>query len=72
MILQISVCLTVLGSLGLGFGAWGGFTQAGSRRFDEMAGMIPFFAFYLGVFLLVVSLILWGVVIYRQLNPVLE
>lgn len=58
--------------MGLGFGAWGRFTQVGSRRFDEMAGMIPFFAYYLGVFVLVVSLVLWCVVIYRHINPVLE
>ena len=26
------------------FACWGLFTTAGARRFDEMAGMIPFFA----------------------------
>ncbi len=26
------------------FGYWGMFTQAGGRAFDEMDGMIPFFA----------------------------
>jgi hypothetical protein len=37
------LCLTVSAAM-LSFGVWGTFTEAGRHRFDEMDGMIPFFA----------------------------
>ncbi|HET7228863.1 MAG TPA: hypothetical protein VFJ16_02540 [Longimicrobium sp.] len=45
------------------FGWWGTFTQRGSRHFDEMDGLVPFFAGCAGLLLLalaaVVALVAW-------------
>ena len=37
------------------FGWWGIYTAAGMRRYDEMDGLIPFFAGVAGLFLLVLA-----------------
>lgn len=40
------------------FGQWGIRSEAGRRAFDEMAGIIPYFSWYIGLVLLVVTVIL--------------
>jgi hypothetical protein len=51
------IVLAAAGAGLAGFGGWGVNTAAG-RRYDEMAGMIPFFAEVAGAFLLVVAFVL--------------
>ena len=63
--LMTAIILTVLGIAATLFGAWGRFSEAGQRHFDEMAGMIPYFSYYLGLLLLVVSLVIWVIIVYR-------
>lgn len=46
-----ALVLLVAGAAALAFGAWGRFTAGGRARFDEMAGILPYAAFY-GSFLL--------------------
>lgn len=41
------------------FGFWGYFTKTGAGYFDEMSGMIPFFALIFGAGLLIMSGLLW-------------
>lgn len=48
----------VLAVLLAAFSYWGIFTRAGAARFEEMAGMIPFFAGIVGGALLVAALII--------------
>lgn len=53
--------LIVLGLLSMAlitFGQWGIRSEAGRRAFDEMAGIIPYFSWYIGLVLLVVTVIL--------------
>jgi len=60
---------TILSILGAGltaFGAWGRFSQAGARKFDEMAGIIPFFSYYAGIGLLVIAVVLWVIIYIRR------
>ena len=55
-------CAALMFVLAIGCGAfawWGLFTAAGARRFDEMAGMIPFFAAVAGGVLLLGALVAW-------------
>ncbi len=48
------------------FGAWGRYTEAGRTHYDEMAGMIPYFAWWAGIILIVVAAILGiGIVVKR-------
>jgi hypothetical protein len=58
---QLSVALTVVGLACVAFGWWGVKTRAGSRMFEEMAGMIPFFVGVFGALLIVVAagLFIW-------------
>ena len=42
-------CAVALGA----FGYWGAFTKSGNRQFDEMSGMIPYFALLVGAALAV-------------------
>lgn len=53
------IVLAVAGAGLVGFGWWGVNTAAGQRRYDEMAGMIPFFAGIAGFGLLVIALVLF-------------
>lgn len=53
------IIISILGGLLLAFGSWGRFSEAGKIKFDEMAGMIPYGAYYLGIILIVVSVILF-------------
>jgi hypothetical protein len=50
--------LVAIGVALLVFGWWGIYTPAGRRAYDEMAGMIPFFAGVAGGLLLVVALVI--------------
>ena len=45
----------IIGILATAFGYWGQYTEAGNKKYDEMAGMIPAFAYYLGIFLLIIA-----------------
>lgn len=51
--------LLLAGALSALFGAWGTYTPAGRREFDEMAGMIPMAALYLGGLLIAAGAALW-------------
>ncbi len=53
----ITIILAVAGAGLLAFGWWGMNTPTGQRRFDEMAGIIPFWAGLLGGFLLCVAIV---------------
>ena len=58
-ILSISASVLLLPAAALlAFGYWGFFTRAGNTRFDEMDGMIPYFALVAGLVLVCVSLAL--------------
>lgn len=52
------IVLGVAGAGLVGFGWWGVNTAAGQRRYDEMAGMIPFFAQVTGAVVLAAALAL--------------
>ena len=52
---QLSAAVTALGLASVAFGWWGVTTRAGSRMFEEMAGMIPFFVGVFGGLLVVVG-----------------
>ncbi len=59
MITSSNVCLLL--SLVLGtFGWWGYYTAAGQKTFDEMSGMIPFFALLVAGVLFLVGLALYA------------
>ncbi len=51
--------LTLLALALITFGYWGSRSQAGQRAFDEMAGIIPWFAWYAGLALGAVAVLLW-------------
>tara|TARA_R110002096_G_scaffold42893_30_gene115419 strand:+ start:436 stop:633 length:198 start_codon:yes stop_codon:yes gene_type:complete len=48
------------------FGAWGIHTKMGRSRFDEMAGIIPYSAWYLGIGLIALAVVLWIVIAVRK------
>ncbi|MCY0095046.1 hypothetical protein [Hoeflea ulvae] len=54
-----AIILALVSIAGLMFGWWGIETVAGRRHFDEMAGMIPFFAGIASVALLLVAAVLY-------------
>lgn len=56
----------VVGMAALLFGAWGRFSEAGRSRFDEMAGIIPYSAWYAGMGLIILSVGLWLVIWMRR------
>lgn len=49
-----------------GFGYWGYFTRSGGKVFEEMAGMIPFFALCLSVILFAAAAILGCIFLFRK------
>jgi len=55
---RIAIGLALLSLAGLAFGWWGLETEAGRRRFDEMAGIIPLLTAIGSLVLLVVAAIL--------------
>ena len=54
----VSVILLVAGLSAIAFGYWGLNTVQGRARFDEMAGMIPFFAGIAGWMAIFLALVL--------------
>ncbi len=52
---KIAAALAVIGLALVVFGWWGIYTAAGMRRYDEMDGLIPFFAGVAGVGLIVIA-----------------
>jgi len=52
-----AVLLALSGALLMAYGWWGVNTVAGRRRYDEMAGMIPFGLGVLGALLLVAGVV---------------
>ena len=50
-----AAAMGVIGALLIGFGWWGLETVPGRQRFDEMSGMIPLGAGFLGAVLLLVG-----------------
>lgn len=60
--------LALLASILGAFCWWGLFTESGSRHFDEMAGLIPFYAGIAGALALLLSLllILWRTLMQRR------
>lgn len=59
---SLALALAVIGVAATAFGAWGRHSRAGRAAFDEMAGIIPLGAFWLGIVLLLIAAILWGIV----------
>ena len=57
----VSVILLVAGLSAIAFGYWGLNTVQGRARFDEMAGMIPFFAGIAGWMAIFLALVLTAV-----------
>ena len=57
----MSVILLVAGLSAIAFGYWGLNTVQGRARFDEMAGMIPFFAGIAGWMAIFLALVLTAV-----------
>ena len=60
--------LALLASMLGAFCWWGLFTESGSRHFDEMAGLVPFYAGIAGALALLISLllILWRTLLQRR------
>lgn len=48
------------------FGAWGQHTEAGRSRYDEMAGMIPYFAWWIGIILIAIAILLGIVAVVKR------
>jgi heme/copper-type cytochrome/quinol oxidase subunit 2 len=48
------------------FGYWGMYTKAGRIQYDEMAGMIPWFAQLAAIFFFVVAASLLAVMFFRS------
>ncbi|HKJ52732.1 MAG TPA: hypothetical protein VKB27_14595 [Gammaproteobacteria bacterium] len=65
----VAFIVTAAAALALAFGAWGRFTLAGRREFDEMAGMLPFFSWYAGFALAAAAAVLWILLIRRRGRP---
>ena len=61
-----AVILSIIGAALTIFGAWGKYSEAGMRKYDEMAGIIPYFSYYFGIGLLVIAVILWAVLFARR------
>ena len=55
---MVIAVLVVLGLLGVAFGVWGLFTDAGRARFDEMDGLIPFFGGVAGAILIIAGAVI--------------
>jgi len=58
--------LILFGTAGIAFGVWGLFSESGQRVFDEMDGMIPFFALVGSGLLVFLAIILVVIQIRRQ------
>ena len=52
--------LVMTGLVAVAFGYWGVHTEAGRRRFDEMAGMLPLFSLVAGITCIIVALAIFG------------
>ena len=61
-----TIILYIVATAALAFGYWGKSTDAGRARFDEMAGIIPYFTFYAGIALAALALILTAVLVFRS------
>ncbi|WP_417454482.1 hypothetical protein [Kiloniella sp.] len=55
--------LFLVGLVGVAFGMWGMYTDAGRVRFDEMDGLYPMFSALAGGILIIISII---VIYYRS------
>ena len=64
--MRLAFVLLSLGLFLVAFGWWGVQTRAGRAAFDEMAGMIPFFAGVLGGVCVVVAAVIAAVVHWRR------
>lgn len=67
--MPVKVAILVLAMAGAAlalFGWWGIYTAAGMRRYDEMDGLIPFFAGVAGLFLLAVAAIVTLFALWRS------
>ncbi len=54
-----AIVLALVALAGMAFGWWGLETVSGRRQFDEMAGMIPFFAGVGSIILLLLAAVLY-------------
>ena len=63
-----AIIFSALGLATFVFGFWGKSSEAGQRYFDEMAGMIPYFSYYLSFVLLFIAVVLWAIIIYRMMG----
>lgn len=65
-IIGLAICVIAL--LSAAFGYWGMFTVVGESHFDEMDGMIPFFALCAGVLLGIVGVALLLIAWWRGIG----
>ena len=65
-LVRVAIVLVALAVPLLAFGWWGMNTAAGQRAYDEMAGMIPFWAGVLGGLLLAAAAVLGVVMLVRR------
>ena len=56
---KASVTTFIVGIVCSVYGYWGSMTRSGSKVYDEMDAMLPFFVLVFGVFLLIVFLVLF-------------
>jgi heme/copper-type cytochrome/quinol oxidase subunit 2 len=48
------------------FGYWGTYTKAGRIQYDEMAGMIPWFALVVSILFFIVSVSLFAAIFFKS------
>ena len=54
----VAIVLSLLGIVGLAFGAWGLYTPEGRSRYDEMDGLYPLFSGVAGGILISIAIVL--------------
>lgn len=52
---MIGIALVVVGLASAAFGWWGTYTLDGRHAYDEMAGIVPFFALWGGLLLVLIG-----------------
>jgi hypothetical protein len=57
----IAILLYFSSAIFIGYGYWGMFTEAGSKKYEEMAGLIPFYIIIAGGFLFLIAMILTAI-----------
>lgn len=64
--MRIAQIITMAGVAAMVFGYWGSYTPAGHERYEEMAGMIPFFSLVIGAVAVLTGAFTWLYIRYRN------